>query len=87
MNGLFHNIFYPDDVKLPLIMITVSDLVYSFVVYILTFLLRSRFDLGYYFLNIILPELVYTIFIAVIMYPILLLSTGLFKKRTVVKEE
>ena len=54
MNGLFHNIFYPDDIKLPLIMITLSDLLYSMVVYVLLFLLRSRFDFGYYLLNIIL---------------------------------
>lgn len=80
MNGLFHNIFYPDDIKLPLIMVTVSDLLYSLVVYILMFLLRSRFDFGYYLLNIILPELVYTIFVAVIMYPLLLLITNLFKR-------
>lgn len=80
MNGLFHNIFYPDDIKLPLIMITVSDLIYSLIVYVLLFLLRSRFDFGYYLLNIILPELVYTIFIAVIFYPLLLLITNLFKR-------
>ena len=80
MNGLFHNIFYPDDIKLPLIMITVSDLLYSVVVYILLFLLRSRFHFGYYFLNIMIPELVYTIFIAVIFYPLLLLITNLFKR-------
>ncbi len=80
MNGLFHNIFYPDDVKLPLIMITISDLIYSLVVYVLMFLLRSRFDFGYYLLNIILPELAYTLFCAVLMYPLLLLLTRLFKR-------
>ncbi len=80
MNGLFHNIFYPDDIKLPLIMVTVSDLLYSVVVYILLFLLRSRFHFGYYFLNVMIPELVYTIFIAVIFYPLLLLLTSLFKR-------
>ena len=80
MNGLFHNIFYPDDIKLPLIMITLSDLLYSMVVYVLLFLLRSRFDFGYYLLNIILPELVYTILVAVIIYPLLLLITDLFRR-------
>ena len=80
MNGLFHNIFYPDDVKLPLIMITISDLLYSLVVYVLMFLLRSRFDFGYYLLNIILPELAYTLFIAVLLYPLLLLLLRLFKR-------
>lgn len=79
MNGLFHNIFYPDDIKLPLIMVTVSDLLYSVVVYVLLFLLRSRFHFGYYFLNIMIPELVYTIFVAVIFYPLLLLITKLFR--------
>ncbi len=87
MNGLFHNIFYPDDIKLPLIMITVSDLLYSLVVYMLLFLLRSRFDFGYYFLNIILPELVYTIFVAVIFYPLLLLISDLFRRAEKRKEE
>ena len=87
MNGLFHNIFYPDDIKLPLIMITVSDLLYSLVVYMLLFLLRSRFDFGYYFLNIILPELVYTIFVAVIFYPLLLLISDLFSRAEKRKEE
>ena len=80
MNGLFHNIFYPDDIKLPLIMITLSDLLYSMVVYVLLFLLRSRFDFGYYLLNIILPELVYTILVAVIVYPLLLLIMDLFRR-------
>lgn len=80
MNGLFHNIFYPDDIKLPLIMVTVSDLLYSVVVYVLLFLLRSRFHFGYYFLNIMIPELVYTIFVAVIFYPLLLLITKLFRR-------
>ena len=80
MNGLFHNIFYPDDIKLPLIMITLSDLLYSMVVYVLLFLLRSRFDFGYYLLNIILLELVYTILVAVIVYPLLLLIMDLFRR-------
>lgn len=80
MNGLFHNIFYPDDIKLPLIMITLSDLLYSVVVYVLLFLLRSRFDFGFYLLNVILPELVYTVFVAVIIYPLLLLITDLFRR-------
>jgi len=87
LNGFFHNIFYPDDIKLPLVMITVSDLLYSLTVYVLLFLLRSRFDFGYYFLNIILPELVYTIFVAVIFYPILLLISDIFRRAEKKKEE
>lgn len=71
-NGMFNRVFFPDDVRLPIILITFSDLVYCFVVYVLTFLLRSRFDFGYYVLHIIVPETVYTIFITILFYRLLL---------------
>ena len=71
-NGMFNRLFFPDDVRLPIILITFSDLVYCFIVYVLTFLLRSRFDFGYYVLHVIIPETVYTIFITILFYKLLL---------------
>ena len=71
-NGMFNRMFFPDDVRLPILLITFSDLIYCFVVYVLTFLLRSRFDFGYYVLHIIIPETVYTIFITILFYRLLL---------------
>ena len=73
VNGKFSRIFYPEDIKLPLILILVSDIGYNFVCYCLLFLLRGRLELGYYFLHVILPEAVYTIVIAFAVYPLLLL--------------
>lgn len=73
VNGMFQRMFYPEDIKLPLILILVSDIGYNFVCYVLLFLLRSRLDIGYYFLHVILPETVYTIVIAFVVYPLLLL--------------
>lgn len=72
-NGVFHRVFYQDDIKLPLALITASDFVYSFVCYILLFLLRGRFHFSFYLKEIILPEIVYTIFITVFLYPCILL--------------
>jgi len=80
MNGLFRNIFYPDDIKLPLVMITMSDITYSLVVYLFTYLLRSRFHFGFYFLHVLLPELAYTLLISVLLYPLLLLMLFLVNK-------
>ncbi len=71
-NGKFNRIFYPDDIKLPLILILVSDFVYGFSYYVILFLMRSRFDIKYYMLHIILPEMVYTIFITLLLYPLIL---------------
>lgn len=72
-NGVFHSIFYQDDIKLPLALILTSDFVYSFICYVLLFLLRSRFDFIFYMKNIIIPEIVYTIFVTVFIYPCILL--------------
>ena len=71
-NGKFHSIFYPEDSKLPLFLILISDLAYGFIYYTILFLMRGRFQIGYYFLHIILPEMVYTILITLLLYPLIL---------------
>ena len=69
---LYMYIFYPQDIKLPIALILGSDLFYGFICYVILFLLRSRFDFGYYFVNIILPEIVYTIVVTIFLYPLIL---------------
>lgn len=72
LNGKFSMIFYPEDLKLPLALITLSDLSYGMVCYIVLFLLRGRLNFPYFFFHIILPETVYTIVMGIFLYPILL---------------
>lgn len=76
-NGFFHSVFYQDDVKLPLALITASDLVYCFVCYVLLFMLRGRFDFWFYMKTIIIPEIVYTIFVTIFLYPCVLVLNRL----------
>lgn len=71
MNGYFKQIFYKDDVKLPILMIFASDMVYNLIYYILMFLLRGRFHFGFYFMHIIIPENVYTILVTILIYPLI----------------
>lgn len=78
MNGKFSGIFYPEDIKLPIALILISDCFYGLVCYVILFLLRSRFDFRYYFMNIILPEIVYTVVVTIFLYPLILrINTGL----------
>ncbi len=72
MNGKFSAIFYPEDIKLPIALILGSDCFYGLTCYVILFLLRSRFDFGYYFMHIILPEIVYTIVVTIFLYPLVL---------------
>ena len=72
VNGKFCRIFYPEDIKLPLALIVVSDISYGLICYILMFLLRGRFYFPYYFTKVILPEALYTIVVTIILYPLIL---------------
>lgn len=72
VNGFFQKRFFPEDIKLPIILISASDLAYSLLVYLFLFFLRGRFGFVYYLTHIILPELVYTILITIFLYFILL---------------
>ena len=72
-NGVFKKMFYPEDIKLPIALIIGSDFVYNITIYLLTFLLQGRFQFLYYLLNIIIPEIVYTIIVTFALYPVLLI--------------
>lgn len=71
-NGMFRKFFFPDDIKLPMLLISASDIVYNIAVYVLKFMFRGQFHLSYYLLHIIMPELVYTVLVMIVLYPILL---------------
>lgn len=68
LNGLFAKLFYGDDIRLPLLLVGMSDILYGIVVYLFLFMARSRFDFLFYLLNIIIPEAVYTLVIFLILY-------------------
>ncbi len=75
MNGFGNRVFYPEDVKFPMIFITLSDMACLMLQYIFGFLLKARLDLPFYFLRVMLPEMVYTIVVTIIVYrPVQLLA-------------
>ena len=72
LNGFFKSIFYPEDIKLPMILIAASELAYCFLCFVFLFMLRGKFNLGYYFVHIFLPEIAYTILVTLIVYKLIL---------------
>ncbi len=72
VNGLFEQMYYDEDIKLPLILTAASEFVYGLTVYILMFLLRSEFNFLHYLSHIIIPELIYTIVVTLGLYPLIL---------------
>lgn len=78
--GSFNKIFFPEDVKLPMGIIALSNLVYGLSCYVFLFLLRGDLGLPYYFSHIIVPECVYTLVVTIIFYPLILGINGLLEK-------
>lgn len=72
MNGTFHRLFFDDDIKFPLVLIGISDLIYSFVGYLCLFMLQGKFIFSFFLGHVMLPELVYTILVTLILYQIIL---------------
>ncbi|MCR4655417.1 MAG: rod shape-determining protein MreD [Lachnospiraceae bacterium] len=68
LNGIFQSLFYPEDVKLPMSLISASEVLYCFICYIFLFLLRGRLHFGYYIVHVILPEIVYTTVVTIVLY-------------------
>lgn len=81
LNGKFSMIFYPEDIKLPLALIIVSDISYGVICYCLMFLLRGRFHFPYYFTGVILPESLYTILVTMFLYPLILKVNQLLESK------
>lgn len=70
-SGKAHRDFYRENYILPLLLCTLSTIVYETLVYCTSFLFRGNLNFIYYFNNLILPETVYTAVLSIIVYRIL----------------
>ncbi|MCF0228089.1 MAG: rod shape-determining protein MreD [Parasporobacterium sp.] len=68
ISGIWNTFLYSDDLYIPLIIISGSDLCYGLVYYVFWFALRARFEFGYYLLHVILPEVLLTFIFGLIIY-------------------
>ncbi|MCX4268221.1 MAG: rod shape-determining protein MreD [Lachnospiraceae bacterium] len=80
LNGFFHQLYYDEDITLPIGLLTGSNLLYGFFVYVIRFLLRNRLRFSYYFPHVIIAETVYTLLIAVLIYRPLLKVNRIIEK-------
>ena len=72
LNGLFQQIYLDEDIKLPILLISATSLVYGLCIYLFHFVLRGEFAFFTYLNQIILPELIYTIAATIGLYPLIL---------------
>ncbi len=70
--GFFHDYLYLEDILIPIIAVGVCDISYNFIYYVITFMLRNRLDIMTYVKMIIIPEFIFTIFLTVFIYRLLM---------------
>lgn len=67
-SGTFCQVYFDNDVKMPLILATSFDILCNFIVYIVFFLLRGRLAFAHFLTRIIIPEAVFTALMTLILY-------------------
>lgn len=68
LNGYSMKIYDKEDVTIPIVLIAVSEFVYSFFFYVCGFLLRGKLNIGYYMFRIGLPKVIYTVLVGIVLY-------------------
>ncbi|MEF9938787.1 MAG: rod shape-determining protein MreD [Clostridium sp.] len=68
LNGICTKYYYEDYITLPLVLSIVNDLAYNMYIYIFRFLIRARLNFGYYFINIMIPEIIFTTVTTLVVY-------------------
>ena len=67
--GYAQKIYYERDYFVPGVLIFFGELLYSFMYYVLFFLLRGKLELHTYFIYTILPRMLYTVLVSLALYP------------------
>lgn len=68
LTGIINRFFYKEDITFPILVIAGADFFYGLYMYFFGFLTRGRMDFVFYLTKIILPEVVYTVILALILY-------------------
>ncbi|MBR3645012.1 MAG: rod shape-determining protein MreD [Lachnospiraceae bacterium] len=82
-SGIFNRLFYSDMIWLPLSIIGIGDFIYNFGYYVIRFVLRNKLDVTFYMKNIMIPELIFTVFAGFILFKLLyaINTKWLYKER------
>lgn len=68
LNGICTKYYYEDYITLPLVLSIANDLAYNMYIYVFRFLIRARLNFGFYLIEIIIPEIIFTTVITLLFY-------------------
>ena len=68
VNGICTKYYYEDYITLPLVLCVLNELAYNLYMYVFRFLFRGRLELLYYFRQIMLPEIIFSVVTTLFIY-------------------
>lgn len=71
LNGMATKLYFKDDMSIPIAALAISDLMYGFMYFICFFLLRGRFSILTYFVDVMIPEMIYTVVLGIVVYKVI----------------
>ncbi|MCR5212858.1 MAG: rod shape-determining protein MreD, partial [Eubacterium sp.] len=74
-------------IMMPIIIVSIDELFFNIIQYILFFLLRNRTSIVFYFIHIILPHIISTAIATVIIYRFLVWINKYLKKKVAESED
>ena len=66
--GGFSQIYFDEDVKMPMLLVTAADFLKNMIIFVARFLLRGRIHFSGYLMSVILPEVVCTVLFTLFLY-------------------
>jgi len=70
INGFLKQYFHESDLRMPILAIAGSNLLFGLMMYFVHFFLRFRFNILFYLNYVIIPEIIYTLLVSVLLYPL-----------------
>lgn len=68
LSGMFHHLFFDFEIKLPLMITAICDLLYGSIVCFFSFVLQGKFNLLFYVTRLLIPEMFYTLAFTLLFY-------------------
>ena len=80
LNGFFKKLFFGDELRLPLVLIGTSDFIFGLATYLALYFTRLQNEFNFYLMNIIFPELIYTVVVSIFIYYVILSVNNMMDK-------
>lgn len=71
LNGMLYKVYYDEDIKVPMVLIAVSDLIYGLYMFVSAVLMHGNYQISSYLVHVMFPEMLYTIVAAIVFYRLL----------------